>query len=292
MRLAKDRYSDLPPGFDLKNYEVFKELSSTQWFEQICARKNISDILPKVKNDNDRKFFARYVEFSPDKNSNPIIYTNIDDDTRWNIGDDLIDRFMNSHVAIAYARSVHQMTPRESFYSMRSLGEEKIDYLSKYLRQFDDDYDKYHYLSNWVSWDKWIDKPLDQVKHTYEQFASLMVNLDLPDKMLIEGFKAELKRIRSKQVRRKKNIRSFTFNSDYLIDRGVIPYIDISIWAQINQKKMPTNKVIANHIYIPDPNGGNDGERVRKTTTKLVKQVLSEEFLTGLASVAAQEHSV
>jgi len=133
--------------------------------------------------------------------------------------------------------------------------------------------------------DEWLEMPLDDERRSIDQTSKhLMVDLRLPDEILVENFKRFLHAARAKPLdkgktaerRRKPNLKKW-------LRFGVLPYIDLKLWETQTGQSVP-NRVIADAIFEP----GTGGEEVvRKTTAKLANEALSEANLSTLASLAS-----
>lgn len=122
-----------------------------------------------------------------------------------------------------------------------------------------------------------LTKPLDQ--------ALLGVNLLLPDRELVEQFKACLPALRKE------------CSAELFIDKwhkpdfaewarlGVLPYLDLLIWQKESKAKVP-NRVLEEAIF-PIDEGSED--RVRKTTGPKAKELISEKSLAILRAQAIRE---
>ena len=144
-----------------------------------------------------------------------------------------------------------------------------------------------------------IDRPAyDVLKEEMEQAAPLKkgylsrssdlieINLSLSDKILIEQFEIYLRETRKKRQeiispnlhKRPSTHKWFEF--------GVIPYIDLIIWAKEERIHLPY-RIIADAIF-PD-NYEKAEETVRKTTRNWAETILSEPYLSSLALLVAEE---
>jgi len=74
-----------------------------------------------------------------------------------------------------------------------------------------------------------------------------------------------------------KSFKQSDFNSWALY--GVLPYLDLKIWERETNASIP-NRVMADAIYL---RGVGGEETVRKTTSTMVENILSEKSLNQLA---------
>ena len=93
----------------------------------------------------------------------------------------------------------------------------------------------------------------------------IIVNLNIPDRLLIKEFKRFLKSRQEGGNGTPKKKRYRAPNFDELHKFGVLPYVDLQLWC-LQENSEITNRVFANAIFPP----GKGGEEVvRKTTKKL-----------------------
>jgi hypothetical protein len=134
----------------------------------------------------------------------------------------------------------------------------------------------------------WIDQPIAEStqKERIQSDSLLTVNLALPDKILIEHFEKFLKecRAKNKSILHKPKRRRESFYKDW-IAFGVLPFIDLQIWAKEEGLTIP-KRVIADAIF----SAGDGGEEVvRKTTEPLASKLLGRRNLDILEAKAASE---
>ena len=114
----------------------------------------------------------------------------------------------------------------------------------------------------------------------------LSVDLNFPERILMENFKKIIQR--AKALRAKEQIdewdyRQLDFKEWERI--GLLPYLDLQIWAFREEKKI-TNRVMADAIFS---HGEGGEEVVRKTTSKLGEKVLDGAMWQILAGVCFTE---
>jgi len=126
---------------------------------------------------------------------------------------------------------------------------------------------------------EWMNEPIYKSALPELKAEGLInVNLDYSDDILIEQFKKWLSAIRVELDTRTKSkaIKQADLNSWALY--GVLPYLDLKIWERETNLSIP-NRVMADAIYL---RGVGGEETVRKTTTPLVEQLLSDKILNQL----------
>jgi hypothetical protein len=120
-------------------------------------------------------------------------------------------------------------------------------------------------------------KPLDQ--------ALLGVNLLLPDRELVEQFKANLPLLRGECGATLFSEKWHQPDFAEWARLGVLPYLDLMIWAQEEDKNV-TYKVLEEAIFSSSE-GSED--RVRKTTAPKAKELTSKRSLAFLRAQAIRE---
>lgn len=146
-------------------------------------------------------------------------------------------------------------------------------------------------LKHPIPYEPWIKEPVQnsvrqEIKdqHDFTGIDPVIVDLNFPDKILIENFKLHLaaRRAESNTEHLSRHGRQCNF-LDW-IHYGVLPYLDLKLWELENDIKIP-HRVIADAIY---PRGEGGEETVRKTTIPLATY-LSENIPPQLFAHAATE---
>jgi hypothetical protein len=275
----------LPKWYCLNNYKCFENLSALEWLEQLTARKLMFDrLLYKDSGDIILKYFLELIEISP------LIDTSESLETKLFLRSGVSESILNEDNFSQYALGVHHISVREFFSMQENFDEDKKDYAFKFFDQLKfnelslDDFSsplKYEYKD-------WIDMPIDAIKNSYNDYLTLMVNLKLPDKTLIEQFEFQLKKYRESLAKVGLIIENNKkFSPDSFVKFGLMPFLDLSFWAGMNDTSI-TNRVFAD-VLFHDGEGGE--EVVRKTTRQLAKDVLEDDFLNKLASLVAKTQS-
>lgn len=116
-----------------------------------------------------------------------------------------------------------------------------------------------------------------------ESETAVMINLDLPDSILIDSFRQWLKSARfdTKTTAAAKRYRKPDFDS--WVRLGILPFLDLTIWAIETGVSIP-NRVMADAIFHP----GEGGEEVvRKTTEPTALKLVDERDSEGMAPLDA-----
>jgi Family of unknown function (DUF6387) len=116
----------------------------------------------------------------------------------------------------------------------------------------------------------------------------VIVDLNYPDKILLETFKQYLatRRAESKTEHLSKPLREQDFYDWCRF--GVLPYLNLRLWEMETGNKIPL-RVLADAIY---PSGEGGEETVRKTTAPLAKSLIDYHNLRILVAQVATELAV
>ena len=115
-------------------------------------------------------------------------------------------------------------------------------------------------------------------------------DLNIPDEVLLMAFKRLLDKQREQFGITKETYRYHPPDFQSWIRFAVLPFLDLTLWASLNNYKIP-NRVMADAIF---PIGEGGEETVRKTTQKLASTLMDENKpynkLRELAAYAAFDH--
>lgn len=266
--------NELPDWYKLENYEAAKSLDAAGWYEQLLVRHDIKKFLKSNISDVIKDQF-KLIQKSP------IVY--VDDNASFGAFF-LTDKLYELKAKKPnYSLGVHSLTVQELYIIENDIEDEKRTYARNYFRNRFNmflipplDYpDSYPFKP-------WLHEPVGSIKKSQESNLHVSVDMELPDSVLIEQFKQLLSHIRESS---KSNVNKHKLNMESWINFGVLQYLDLSAWAEIEDVKIP-NRVMADAIFQV----GEGGEEVvRKTTQKLAEEMLTENHLNKLAAIAAHE---
>lgn len=273
--------ADLPSWFKLSNYVGAESLDATGWYEQLSFRKELYFF--QERSESSVEIRQMVTDASLKIYKSPIIDFASDDHLSVFFSDGALEELKSSK--LRYSAGVRFMTVRD-LYHTEILGCDSWDR---------NDFRKFfsHYLEekNWrASPDvhphsiELVDEPVN--KNYTSSGVYLCVNPDLPDHLLVKQFQQMLQSIRNPNNDIFRPVRDHNrpaFSS--WIAFGVLPYLDLQLWARENKVKIP-NRVMADAIF---PAGEGGEEVVRKTTEKMAIDLLSDGHLKKLASIAAYE---
>lgn len=271
--------SELPEWFSLEKYDTAKTLDAAGWYVQLYIRarclsyfaagEDISGILNLIRDE-------------------PIIDVTKSSSLSFHYYRGM---FYEEHIIEQSKHGVHSLTVHELYMAAINMEESKRVQAKAFFEMILNSlwgvstesprdpsvlsrektaflYEPVHHV---------LRKPLDQ--------ALLGVNLLLPDRELVEQFKAYL------PVLRKECDAAFFTEKWHQPDfvewarLGVLPYLDLIIWAQEEDRNI-TYKVLEEAIF-PRSEGSED--RVRKTTAPKAEQLISKESLAFLRAQIRRE---
>lgn len=283
--------SELPKWFRLDKYNNAKKLDANGWYEQLCIRANALMYYEENQNEAYVKITqdASFKEALEDIRENPIFDMKGDKKLPLFFYFDSIEIRLKSRGS-AYTPSIHSMTLEEFDELKKCLDTSRLDYASKWKAQF---FKRVEGKPTPVYvYQPWIREPIynsmrQEIKDGYDlnRMHSIIIDLNFPDKILIENFKQYLaaRRTESSTEHLSKSNRQHDF-SDW-IHYGILPYLDLKTWEQETGTKIPY-RVIADAIY---PAGEGGEESVRKTTIPLAISLLKDDQLRHLIAQAAVE---
>lgn len=280
--------SELPAWFHLDKYKKAKKLDAAGWHTQLALRGKIVDWFhTKIEVDFVKSKISEALTLIRE---NPIFDTH---DERHGKIFELFAFYDAKYVSktLSHLPAVHPMT-LEQFGLLRSaLDDKRVEYVRLWVEQFEEDdpiYKKYQ---------PWIRKPLihsakEEIKQEnnfgFYGTDPVIVDLNFPDKILIETFKQYLatRRTESKTEHLSKPFREQDF---YDWTRfSVLPYLDLKLWEMETGNKIPL-RVLADAIY---PSGEGGEETVRKTTAPLAKSLIEYHNLRILIAQVAEKSLV
>lgn len=135
---------------------------------------------------------------------------------------------------------------------------------------------------------EWLEEPVDTVSGWGCGKATLRIDLEYPDEVLVECFKeclgAARKRTGAKDPGKRKTPKSPESLLKQWADSRVLPYIDLKTWAAETRTQI-TTAFMERAIGIPEKkDGSGDGEKVSKTVAPLARKLLSLSYLKKLKS--------
>jgi hypothetical protein len=108
----------------------------------------------------------------------------------------------------------------------------------------------------------WGIKPVPTVTTDKSELKAVIVNLVASDSVLKKGFAQWLKEVRAHEGSPKNVVRDHSANFRDWCDLGVLPYLDLTIWARQIQKTIP-RPLFAKALF---PDGKGDADTIKKRT--------------------------
>lgn len=256
--------SDLPDWFALDKYEGQKSLDAAGWLGQLYIRR----FLLKYGTKDVRNLWLSAVKDTPivDVTKHEKLWAYFGNSTPW--------------------RSVRLTTLGQIYLIEGRIEKEKRDYARKHYGEFFNEHllIDVDFTETIYSYEDWMDEPVDDLTAHKNDMLNVTVNLAVSDKVLAEQFKKLLEERRTHLKSVGGSIDSKQkLDFEGWVKFGVLPYFDLTLWAKSQGQKIP-NRVMADAIFL----AGEGGEEVvRKTTKKIVEEMLTEAFLEQLTAVAA-----
>jgi hypothetical protein len=284
--------SDIPDWFYLSNYKFLEELDSAGWYEQLFARKQLFLMLGYRANKKKaiaveelayRAAFEIWEKVNVSLAESSVLSSMCGHDAA------------NGRVQSDYANPIHSLTYRQYLQQETKIKEDSKEKANKWwenISSFDfgagsTDLNLAYQVM------EFIDLPLYMSQRSTSLHAIADVDLTMPDAVLVEAFKTWLARTRADFcLESPKQYRKPDFAS--WVRLGVLPYIDLTSWAEISGKSIP-NRLMANLLF---PSGEGGEETIRKTTAPIAMEMIGRgkysdrTTLDILLAVAAHEGRV
>ena len=282
--------SELPQWFDLKKYAGAETLDTTGWYEQLAIRRDLKLLIGSPRwlswqGDTTPPPSARQtLEVLALLRATPILDISQSELLKYYFPNAAVRRV--KELDQRYAIGIHLTTVRDLYRTEARIERDKKSYAREY---FDQEFGKPKSDKNSSVASKaedWLDDPVDRITNKVDFELNFRANILLPNKILIEQFTQLLNELRSPGQQDGlaiANTKAPAFND--WINFGLLPFLDLQIWQQETGNKIP-NRVLADAIFT----AGEGGEEVvRKTTSKLAKEVITFRHLLILASLASNE---
>lgn len=258
--------NELPGWYNLEKYEAAKTLDSRGWHNNLFVRqvllKSIGSVSFKAGLEAEKDIPRLYLDDLCYLRLNPIFQ-----EKRLFI----LNTF---NVGSREDLGVRPMMIGDVYNQIKYIDPDKQSYAQKIIINTDDSESYWDALLHTEAKKEW------QVNPLLEPLSNnlIHINLELPEKVLIEQFTSFIKKIQYRRSNKKPNFGSWIYF-------GILPYLDLKIWELETKKNIP-NSVMANAIFPPHEGGE---EVVRKTTQKIAQEILSQSYLHFLECYAANE---
>lgn len=256
---------ELPTWFKLEKYEAAKTLDAAGWHKNLFVRNE----LLRIGSESFQKALKANFEL-------PRLFM---DDLAYLRKNPIFTEgslfILNSfNVRVREESAVRTMTISDLYYEVKHIDIDKQIYAQKIILHTDDSEEFWAALYSTEAKKEWSVNPLLEELSKFH----IHVNLNLPEKLLIEQFAAYIKKIQYDKSKRKPDFEGW-------VKFAILPYLDLKIWEQESKKSIP-NSVMANAIFPPHEGGE---EVVRKTTKKTTDKILTQKHLMFLEDYAANE---
>lgn len=308
--------SDLPDWFQLEKYKDAAELDAAGWYEQLSVRRDCNLYMLPELHAKDHYPYERHPELSKSNHElleaireTPIVDVKSDIRLQVNFLGGPLHELKDDTQTPLYSLGIHSMTAHDLIHLENGMTPGRREYSRRFLDQTINN-------SNWLKKPSiyyrkdWMDDPIyksNKLSDGYRFLSNInqvpcndntsrmrfrgtknpvMVDLNLPDAVLLKAFKQWLENAR-KETSTGKNTRRYRKpDFESWIRLGILPWLDLNIWEVEANVTIP-NRVMANAIYPP---GDGGEETVRKTTKPLALRLIKDHVEIGhpLSSLAAQ----
>jgi hypothetical protein len=266
---------DKPEWFRLEKYNQFKSISSKQWAYQLVNRRSIALCV-----------FSGHLN---DHTTQRILFEDITINP-------LLPEVVGNFGSVGWAGSRESTNKTENMFQ-QTLQPLTFNDLSNLLYSIPEKERNETMKSDWKDESR-KDLPVDNIRNIPNILARVMprdedilnrnifhicIDLDATDQYLMDDFKRYLKAAREAysllEGSRIKTSRSLI---NRLISAKIIPYLDLIIWAEIENISIPQH-IIGDWLF---PNQMIDvAEKIRKVTRPLAERSLSSGFINTLSSL-------
>lgn len=280
--------SELPKWFNIKNYQYPKKLTLACWAEQLHGRMHFRNVVL------DDAYSSNRDKESPEF----LIFKNFLLEVIKSICIDPFNTHKNEKLSELFKIT---MPPFKDFDPSHYLGVRNL-FSSDFLTiadMFNPEQLKYlNKLSNMTSEEKiisitldehpeWFNTPIHKITQNDIQMDDpVLIDLTLPDTLLIKHFKTYLKIRRMEKKIETIPPKRFSQNDiENWKKSGVLPYLDLKIWELIENISIP-NRIIADAIFL---NGEGGEETIRKTTAVIADLFKKEDYIKIIAAQVTEE---
>lgn len=254
---------ELPNWFDLKNYQHANKLDLEGWVVQLHLRQMIQGFFLEVVLTGIVDDYQLSLDTKSNAPREPVSPISLQDAL-------LITEGVKNTIAI----------PTESWQAPSHFN---------FLEQSDNIIDTESLLS-WLHNTDGKRSPKDfyLASHTPGHLLRPFLKIDLttPDSIILDSFKRWLAKERKLLSRRR--IQKFTKATlqRWAINQ-LLPYIDLTHWANLNAKQIPY--WLMGKVLFPGQNQGDTTDRVRQTTEKAAKEILTDSYIQTIAAQLTEQ---
>jgi hypothetical protein len=297
--------NELPEWYDLGKYEAASSLDAASWYELVLQRWNHfywfdfhgAEKYKRAYPNGENPFYAALLQLR----ENPLSLL-VDDTQIHLIGGGQLDALKyDKDYFSTFSYAIKPLTIRRMYQNENRLKRSVIVRIRKWADQLFGDFLNIEMTDEYKAECKWalsfIDDPIfeafekqgeEQEPYGFDVWRSrdfVEIDLSVPDKILIQQFNDYLRHVRKKYPYIKKAPKFKYPEYQKWIDYGVLPYLDLKLWANEEGVSIPY-RVMTDAIFS---NGDKGEEMVRKTTTKIADMLMKKEYNDFLATIAAHE---
>lgn len=250
------KLDDLPDWFDIKKYEVAKNMSPQDWFSQLLVR----NILDQVFHDCPHSFFyLTYKDYGT--------YIEKDPFPNWK----QTSKKMREIIETFHPRAVELARVLSCYGFLRGALSNK----------------QYQYLNDWYAKFIAFEKQPPKIQKMPDWFLQelnsksskifLEVDLEAADQLIFKQLKSIMQQERKKRAINEEQIiiNASPKQLQSWYEFGVFPYCDLRNWARVNRASIPY-RIYADAIFTRCEKGE---ETIRRTTKKLTNKLLTADAI-------------
>lgn len=270
----KDK-SELPAWFSLEKYQRAATLDTAGWYVQLSIRAGCLALISQGENISEILHLIREA---------PIIDVTKHDLLSFHYHSGM---FCKQPIVKRSMHGVHSLTVHELYMAALNIEENKQLRAKAYFEAvFGMRPESVSEPSLMQSEDiAFIYETVHRVSNIQPDNAMLGINLLLPDKVLIEQFKAYLPALRKECGAALFSAKWRKPNFAEWVRLCVLPYLDLLIWQNETGTKFLNH--VLEEVLFPSSKGSED--KVRKTTAPKAEELISNESLAYLRAQAIRE---
>lgn len=286
------RVSDLPGWFQLEKYIDTAKLDAAGWYEQLSVRSECFGMLELFIPDNLQaespyKLSEYFLLALEGIRETPIVDVKSNIIFKIYFSRGSLSDFKDGSKHAHYSLGVHSLTCRELNIMENLMTSGRRKYLRRWNEQFEHTSDDTINKEFTYVYKSWMDAPIYKSHIPFhKKSVPIMVDLKLPDTLLLSAFKQWLTNIREERQTTTTMNRYRKPDFDSWIKFSILPWLDLTIWQKEVSVTIP-NRVMADAIFTL----GEGGEEVvRKTTKPLALKLIEDKESNGhpLTSLGAQ----
>lgn len=295
--------TELPSWYNLAKYDGLSSLETAGWYELLLLRQQYlfwfrSGNQQRYKNEQFKGKDFFYQTLAQSRND-PLFFLTDEKQILLMGGSRLASLKSDKQYFSNHEHAISPLTLRHLYHNESRLKGATRERLRTWANSIYGDFGQIEFTDELKLESEWarsfVDDPIYEAFEKqgeeippYQKMRGhdfVRIDLTVPDKILIEQFADYLRRVRN-GTPDIKLANSFKYPEyEKWIEYAILPYLDLQIWEIENNVSIPY-RVFADAIF---PDGDKGEEMIRKTTKKIVDQVVKFEYLDFLATLTAQE---